>query len=240
MSVSFQMCRRAALFVVLTLFVTTGNVAAADENPSKRWEGDIAKIEKRLEETDNPQGRLLFIGSSSIRMWKLEQSFPDRRTLNHGFGGSEIADSNHYFSRLVTAAKPSVVVLYAGDNDLAKGKTVEIVLRDFRQFVALAKEQLRPGTPICFIAIKPSLKRWSLADTIQSANAAVQAECDADPQLWYVDVWKPMLADDATPRKDVFLADGLHMNEAGYQIWKEALVPVLKQIRQQQNPQNDK
>ncbi|MCA9063369.1 MAG: hypothetical protein KDA96_09930 [Planctomycetaceae bacterium] len=202
--------------------------AVADENPSARWEKDITQLESKRKALSEPHGRILFVGSSSIRMWKLDESFPDRRTLNQGFGGSEIADSNYYFDRLITAAKPRAVVLYAGDNDLAKGKSPETVHADFQKFVALAKEKLPAGTPVYFIAIKPSLKRWALADKIQAANAAVKTTCDNDEQLIYVDVWGPMLNDQGTPRDDVFLQDGLHMNTAGYRIWADTLRPLLK------------
>ena len=79
--------------------------------------------------------------------------------INNGFGGSTLPDSIHFFERLVPPYKPRAIVVYAGDNDIGKGRSAGQVTADFKTLAGLAKESL-PGVPLVYIAIKPSIKRW--------------------------------------------------------------------------------
>ena len=179
---------------------------------------------QEFEEADKKQtpaeGGAVFVGSSSIRMWDLKKSFPgQKKLLNRGFGGSEICDSVHYFDTLVAKHKPSIVIFYAGDNDVAGGKKAKQVHADFVAFDKRMKEQL-PKAKLLYYCIKPSIARWKLAEEMSKANELIAKECKKQPKrLTYLDIWKPMLGEDGKPREDLFLEDGLHMNAKGYQIW---------------------
>ncbi len=196
------------------------------ENPSARWESAIQKFEEQDEAGPPKKNHVIFVGSSSIRMWKLDKSFPDLQPINRGFGGSEIADSIHFADRIILKHQPRVVVLYAGDNDLAKGKTPERVTSDFEQFVETIHKS-QPCTKIVFIAVKPSIARWKLIDKVRAANAAVAEICCKNESLEFVDIDAPMLGDDGMPRPELFLKDGLHMTEAGYEIWSNLVRPHI-------------
>jgi len=199
-----------------------------DENPQfARWEQAIAALERQDQDQPPPKNAIVFVGSSTIRLWDLKKSFPDLQVINRGFGGSQIADSAHFAPRLVTKHAPRLVVLYAGDNDIAQGKTPEQVAADFRSFVRAVYKDL-PKTNVLFISVKPSVRRWNLWDKIQKANALIQADCKRDERLIYVDITKPMLGNDGQPRKDLFVAVGLHFNARGYESWAILLKPYLK------------
>ena len=202
----------------------------ADEKSPARWEQSIVEIEQRIASGKSTPGAVLFVGSSSIRLWKLEESFPDLVTVNHGFGGSFLSDSVHFFDRIVVPVKPTAIVIYAGDNDIASGKTPETVYDDFQQFVAAVRAKLPECRQIVYIGIKPSVKRWTLAEKIQLTNSLIKADCDKDPLLEYADVWRPMLTADGAPNADLLVDDGLHMNERGYKIWVAAVKSVLKTV----------
>lgn len=203
---------------------------AAQSGP-ERWEKSIAAFEQKIKDGSTKPGSVLFIGSSSIRMWKLQDSFPGKGYVNHGFGGSMISDSIHYFDRAVKPVAPPVILFYAGDNDVAKGKSAEVVHADFRKFVGLMKKAFGKKTRLGFIAIKPSLSRWKLAGEMQKANNLIKADCERDELLSFIDVWTPMIGEDGKPKADLFLKDGLHMNLKGYKIWNKAVAPVLKAAR---------
>src|SRR5438094_7398035 len=140
------------------LIVWVGHAVPAADQPD-RWESAIRAVEEQDRMAPPPPGGNVFVGSSSIRFWKLADSFPDLACVNRGFGGSEMADSARYADRIVTPYKPRVVVLYAGDNDLALGKSPEAVRDDYKQFVAKVRAKL-PDVKIVCIAVKPSLQRW--------------------------------------------------------------------------------
>lgn len=213
--------------IALVLVNAFSLTAVADDAAFAKWEKDITAIEAKIKSGESAPGSIVFVGSSSIRMWKLNDSFPDLKTSNHGFGGSQMADSVHFFERIVAPVKPSIIVVYAGDNDIAQKKSPETVAADFAQFCAKVKEQLPDCRKVVYVSIKPSVKRWALAETIKSANKLIESQCAMDDQLQYLDVWTPMLDASGQPRPELLLKDGLHMTTDGYKIWNDALQPLL-------------
>jgi lysophospholipase L1-like esterase len=222
--------RQGVLLLAVMLLLQSPFVqhARGDEKPDfSRWDKDIAAFEKQDKETPPPKNAVLFVGSSSIRLWDLKKSFPDQDLINRGFGGSQIADSTHFASRIILKAEPQVIVFYAGDNDIAAGKAPEKVCEDFQDFAKLVHKEL-PKTQIVFISIKPSLARREMADKQRKANELIEAYCKKNEGLVYLDVVKPMLSDDGKPQKELFVKDGLHLNEKGYELWTSLLKPHLK------------
>jgi lysophospholipase L1-like esterase len=170
---------------------------------------------------------VLFVGSSSIRFWTtLETDFPGVPTLNRGFGGSTVADCARYADRIVIPYRPRRIVFYAGDNDVAAGLAPEKILADFQSFVAKVRAAL-PGVPILFISIKPSLERWKLVDRIRRTNVLIRDYAQSGESIRYLDVFSPMLGPDGLPRKELFRADGLHMNAEGYKLWTRLVAPEI-------------
>ncbi len=212
-------------FFTLVAAIVIVQPSHADESEN-RWEANIEKFEQQDQQSPPAANSVLFIGSSSIRGWDLERSFPGKNYLNRGFGGSEISDSIHFADRIIVPYRPRVIVLYAGDNDISRGKTPEVVTADFQKFVKTVHTSL-PKTRIVFIAIKPSIKRWSLVDKMRTANAAIQRITKKDSRLEYVDIDKPMIGDDGQPRKELFASDGLHLSAAGYELWASLVKPHL-------------
>lgn len=199
---------------------------AEPSSPFARWEKAISAFEEQDKNSPPTKGAVLFVGSSSIRLWDLKESFPQHTTINRGFGGSQIADSVHFADRLILKHRPRTVVFYAGDNDIAKGKSPEHVAKDFGAFVKVIHEEL-PKTKIVYIAIKPSIKRWNLSEDMQNANKRIQAQCENNERLVFVDVFPPMLDEEGQPRPELFIKDGLHLNKTGYQVWAKLIRPHL-------------
>jgi lysophospholipase L1-like esterase len=200
---------------------------SAEPASAERWEPEIREFEARDREHSPPAGAIVFTGSSSVRGWEsLEQDFKPFVVLNRGFGGSQIADVTRYVDRIVIPYRPSLVVLYAGDNDIANGRSPEQVAADFRGFVGKVRAGL-PDVPILYISIKPSPSRWALWPKMKQANALIRLWCGHNPGLGYVDVATPMLGPDGTPRAELFQEDGLHLNSRGYALWTRIVGPCL-------------
>lgn len=194
----------------------------------ERWAKDIAAFAQADRAHPPAPHGIVFVGSSSIAKWKtLATDFPGLPMINRGFGGSEIGDAVFYADQIVIAYAPRIVVLYSGDNDLAAGKSPESVEEKFRAFVAKVHAAL-PQTRIVFIAMKPSPSRWGLRAKYVAGNRMIAADCARDPRLSFVDVWPVMLGADGQPRPDIFLADRLHMNHRGYELWIKLLNPLLR------------
>jgi lysophospholipase L1-like esterase len=78
------------------------------------------------------------------------------------------------------------------------------------------------------VSIKPSPLRAHLLDDVREANRRILAVARANPRLDYVDVFTPMLDDRGVPRADLYGPDALHMNEAGYALWREMISARLR------------
>lgn len=221
---------RLLAFYTCIFGLVVATQAADKPHNFDRWEPSIKKFEANAKADPPPKNSVLFIGSSSIRMWKLEQWFPKAGYINHGFGGSEIVDSAHFADRIVFPHSPSTIVMYAGDNDIAKGRSPEGVASDFADFVELVHGKL-PKTKIVFIAVKPSISRWNLVDKVRDANERIQKQTKANDLLEFLDIDAPMIGEDGKPNKELFLKDGLHMSDAGYKIWVDLLKPHLPQSK---------
>ena len=202
-------------------------MAEKEQSPEVRWGKDIRAFEEADKTNPPPQDAILFIGSSSIRCWtNVAQAFPGHKAINRGFGGSHLSDSVAFVDRIVTPYKPKLVLLYAGDNDIAAGKSPERVLDDFKAFVGRIHAAL-PDTHIAYIAIKPCPAREKLLDRVKATNRLIQAYTAGNDRLLFVDVFTPMLAEDGRPRADLYLKDGLHPNPRGYDLWSSILRPIL-------------
>jgi lysophospholipase L1-like esterase len=202
-------------------------ILQAQSSPTDKWEGEIKKFEESDRQNPPPTGAALFIGSSTIRLWQsLAEDFPGTKVINRGFGGSELADSTFYADRIVMVYKPRIIVLYAGDNDLAAGKTPQQVFEDYKAFVSRVHQHL-PATTIAFISIKPSPARASLLQNMKEANKLINAYASHDKKLKYIDVFTPMLDKAGNPRPELFGPDKLHMNKEGYILWKSVVAPYI-------------
>lgn len=202
-------------------------VQGRDERAFARWESAIAAFEKQDREQPPPKHAVVFVGSSSIRLWDLAKSFPGMDVINRGFGGSEIADTTHFLDRLVIKHEPRLVIFYAGDNDIANGKSPERVAADFEAMERALHARL-PETRLVYFSIKPSPSRWKRWAQAQQANQQIEAYCKSHDRVQFVDAGSALLGRDGLPRPELFQKDGLHLSAQGYEVWAKLVAPLLK------------
>ena len=193
-----------------------------------RWKSSFDAF-AAADQAQRPQpGGVLFVGSSSIRLWDgLERQFGDGLAVTkRGFGGSRMQDVADHVETLVLPYRPRLVVVYAGDNDLAEGSTPEQVLHSFAQFVERV-HAASPETRIAFLSIKPSPLRAALMPQAVQANALVADYAARTPGLDFIDIYSRMLDAQGRPRADLYSSDALHLNPEGYALWTSAIAPLL-------------
>jgi len=215
--------------LILGLLVSVVAVAS-DDKPGvteSRWEKSIQKFEAKDKEQFPEKGGIVFVGSSSMVYWKTDVDFPEFNVINRGFGGSQTKDSVEFAHRIVIPYEPRIVALYAGDNDIAAGASVEKVIADTEEFVSIVHEAL-PEAKIIYVAIKPSISRFGMRKKMRAINDAVIEMAKADPLLVFADIDTPMLASNGIPRAELFVGDGLHLSREGYDVWNKVMRPLLK------------
>lgn len=193
-----------------------------------RWEKEIQAFEAADKQTAPSPNAVMFYGSSSARLWNLKASFPSLKTVNRGFGGSDMEAASHFYERVVPPHQPRVVVLYEGDNDLFGGRTPCQILTDFESLISKHRAAL-PNTKLICLSIKYCPSRVKLRMDQEAANALLKARCAKDPQLVYVDLASTLLDDQGQPDARYFMIDKLHLNPEGYARWNAALLPVIQQ-----------
>jgi len=201
-------------------------------NPPLRLTRDWRRVLRHLPPPIASTCRLpeeFFLSAARIRLWNdLESQFGTRPVvIKRGFGGSKMSDCTRYLGRLVIPYKPRLVLVYAGDNDIAEGKSPNDVLLSFQKFVEGIQKEL-PTTRIAYISIKPSPARAAFMPQIRETNRLIERYTSEKKNLDFVDVFTMMLDLDGRPRPELFRADALHLNETGYNLWRAAIAPHLQ------------
>jgi lysophospholipase L1-like esterase len=195
------------------------------------YEAEVRALERASSSAGRGNGNRppVFYGSSSIRLWDTLAEDFDPRVLNLGFGGSTLEACDHFFARLVPPVHPRSLLLYAGDNDLGDGRSVDQALASFRSLA----DKLTPSLgaiPFGFVSVKPSPARYSLIGRIRALNDQIRREVESRPLGYYVDAFSAMLDESGQPSAELFLPDGLHLNREGYRLWGKLLKPYRHRI----------
>lgn len=211
------------LFAVVLALPT----AQAQQKTPPFW-NEIQAFKQQDKAQMPPKNAILFVGSSSLRMWKnMQEMLPEYSVINRGFGGSNLLDLQRYLGDIVFPYQPKQIIIYSGENDIASD-TVQApeVLARFKTVFEQIRQQM-PKVPIVFISIKPSPSRLKFNPIIEESNQLIRAYLKKQPKTKYVDVYSKMLLANGRPKPQIFIQDSLHMNQQGYQIWKKAITPYL-------------
>lgn len=173
---------------------------------------------------------IVFIGSSSIDFWKtLPQDFAGDKVINLGKAGTTYSYLADHVEEWAAKYPADRYVIYSGDNDIAWLKSPKKVAGQFHE-VAVALRGAIPAVHIYVISIKPNLipTRRVRIGAVRKANALIAAEVAALGYATYVDAHTPMLNQKGRPRAELFSIDGIHINEKGYRVWRDVLLPLLE------------
>lgn len=230
MKQSFSSIKFLILLVLIIGFINNPALTQEVRDPDPlRFEEEITNFKDWNSKNSFPEDAILFVGSSSIRLWKTAEAFPEFPVINRGFGGSHFSDLLHYYDFLVLPYNPSVVVLYEGDNDVASGKTNDQVYEDYLELTDRMTSNF-PDVKLVFVPIKPSGSRWEMWPQMKDTNEQIKAHIDQNDHFYYVDMGSPLLGPDGRPDDSLFMGDRLHLNENGYAKWNTTIRPVLEQL----------
>lgn len=208
------------LFLILSILFISSSLKA-QENPF--W--NEIKAFRKQDSIQKPQdGMLLFIGSSSFRLWKdVKSDFNNSNILNRAFGGATFLDLIYFQNDIVLNYKPKKIFIYCGENDIASSEKVtpKMVFKRYKTFYKTLRKQF-PDTPIIVVSLKPAISRWQMKDRMMATNKLIQGFMKNKKNAVFVDIWDAML-ENGEPKKDIFKEDNLHMNSKGYAIWIEKM-----------------
>lgn len=213
---------RIILCSVLSIGITTVT--------AQQFDNEIAAFKKQDSVSFPEKHSILFVGSSSFRLWKnINNDFSSFTIINRGFGGSALPDVIRYADKIILPYHPKLIVIYCGENDIAASDTVtpEMVAERFKTLFQIIRNKLQ-DVSVAFVSIKPSPSRWHMKERMIKANELIKKYLESENNTKFINVWNVMLGADGNPLPDIFIADNLHMNEKGYVIWKKIIEPYLK------------
>lgn len=218
------MLKRIVLLSAFLLIIGAANAQekhAFEDEVNELIKGDSLVIKRNI---------ILFTGSSSIRMWTdLEKDFKGKNVLNRGFGGSTMRDLLHFTNELIVAYNPISIFIYEGDNDIGfANRTTKEIMASADSILQIIRAKLPSSVDVYFISAKPSIARWHLKDKYISFNKRLNVWTQGKKNVYFIDVWTPMINANGTIRKELFLEDDLHMNRAGYHVWLAQIRPFVK------------
>ncbi len=231
-STTIQKSRRI-LFVLLSLAYSFEANAQREYDPAQ-FESSILRFEAQDKIERPPEGAIVLTGSSSIARWnnQAEEALAPLSVIPRGFGGSVMGHVLDNLERLVLTYKPRAILIYEGDNDTAFAVPKDRIVAQFNEIVANVHSEL-PETRIYVLSVKPSLARVDVWDDAVAVSAELEAIASENPLVHYIDVATPFLKADGTVMDDIFIEDGLHLNDKGNEIWGATIRQGLMKIEGQ-------
>ena len=221
----FKNLQKPSIIAAFTFLLTIASFGQEENMFTQEINSITAKYDSIW---DASKETIVFTGSSSVRLWrKLQEEFPDHQIINSGFGGSQASDLLYFVDELILSYNPKKVFIYEGDNDLWAKKRPSDVLDTTVDIIRRIKAK-NASTQVILISAKPSISRWKIRGKYKRLNRKMERFTQDDPNLFYVDVWKPML-NKRKLKTDIFIEDGLHMNQKGYDIWYAAMKDLVNQ-----------
>ncbi|MDG2396084.1 MAG: GDSL-type esterase/lipase family protein [Flavobacteriaceae bacterium] len=204
----------------------------SDKSEHKRFESEIQAFEELDKVKDYPKKSILFIGSSSIRLWKnLEESMSPYNIIQRGYGGAHYRDLVFYTNRILSDHSISLIVCFVA-NDI-KGSAKDGSPKEIIELYDLFVRQVRskhPYLPIVQIEITPTSSRWKHREKIKKVNKLINDYCDKKRNMHYIKTFDFFINESKTPNDELFLSDRLHLNQKGYSIWNKIVKEKIREV----------
>ncbi len=201
----------------------------------KRWNKEIQELDDRNASETAPEEagkRVLFIGSSSIRLWKtIARDVAPYAPIQRGYGGSSYSNVAVFADRIITPHEYDAMVMFVANDFL--NQPTDPTLDEFELLVrSVAEVSLRhqPQAPVLLIEITPTSSRWSYWPLTQQANDRLRRIALMTPNIYYVETAEYYLDRNDQPIDRYFIGDRLHQNESGYAVWGALIKRRLDEV----------
>jgi hypothetical protein len=225
--------RRYLLLFVSLSFIACSPIRKYQSQPEvKAWENDIKNFEELDKSIMYSDKSILFVGSSSIRLWSsLEKDMAPYPVIQRGFGGSKLSDLVVYANRIIGPHPCRAIVLFVA-NDITGGKEdkspheVAILFRNMLKTI----RETHPYTPVFWIEVTPTPSRWQVWSVIEKANALIRNICNTQKNTYFIKTDFAFLNDKGAPNVELFREDKLHLSENGYKVWTKLIKKELDSL----------
>lgn len=181
---------------------------------------------------------ILFIGSSSIRLWdNINENLYPYNAVKRGYGGAHYYDLIHFSERLVQNHSPKAILIFVANDITGSNDEIDLigdlspseVKRLFSYNYKLIRN-IHKYIPIFLIETTPTPKRWKVWNKILQANKKLERFCKQEPNLYFIRTRNKFIGENGVPIKSFFLPDELHLNIDGYILWSNIIKSKLVEL----------
>lgn len=175
---------------------------------------------------ENP---VLFVGSSTVNLWKTGDCFPGHNVINRGFGGASIKDILYYYNDVIWKYNPSSIIIY-NDIDIENGVPVDSVLGDYIVLSDRIHHDF-PESRIIIISIKSTPMDFLLGIEVRNnkimLNKKLKEYADEVSYIEYLDLETLLYNPEGALDLQYYSEDRMHLNENGYLLWSKELEKII-------------
>jgi lysophospholipase L1-like esterase len=186
------------------------------------WKGLLA-LEGRAMSQGQGANRLSILVGDSLSMWFPKQKLPAGKLwLNQAISGDT---STGIYRRLAyfSDTRPDVIYIMAGINDLRKGASDEVILRNHRRIIRRLHSS-HPKAQIIVQSILPTRLPTISNSRIRNLNQQI-AIIAQEEKANYLNIHNWFINSQGNLREEL-TTDGLHLSQEGYDVWRWALQQV--------------
>jgi len=198
-------------------------------NKSSRTRRVAARLQRKVKNlASSDPGQIVVIGSSIIDYWRhMTQDLAPLPCLNAGAAGARTFDLQPFVEDLAVKLRPKVIVYYCGSNDVTAGHTASEVFSGFEDFYKAVKRQLG-DVKFLYVGVVncPFKKFLGCDDVVTATNAQIKAAQLPDVVVIDPNELEPRFVNDWS----IYLNDGLHMKDSGYELLGATILPALKEL----------
>ena len=226
------------IYLVFLLSILSCSPLIKYSQSNRQFEEEVSLLESLDLVEKAGEKELLFIGSSSIRLWdNIQVDMYPYSSVKRGYGGAHFYDFIHFSERLVKNHSPKAILIFVA-NDITGSNNFTNLVGDlspnevkklFRYNYKLIRS-IHKHIPIFLIETTPTPKRWKVWNKILKANKKLEGFCELEPNLYFISTRDKFIGEDGLPIQSLFLNDELHLNVDGYKLWSSVIKSKLIEV----------
>lgn len=210
--------------LIIFLLVSLTSLFAQTRERSEHWHNRIQQFE--VEMSSMGEVDLVFLGNSITEGFDLSHYFPEYKTANRGIVADHMDGLMERLDNSALALQPKKLFLMIGINDIGDKRDDKYLKAMFVTLVDTLITSL-PETDIYLLSLLPTTPRWKNCppDQIKRINGFL-AELALEKSVVFVNLY-PYFLGDMHYLNQALTLDGLHPNQAGYDLMARKIKPFL-------------
>ena len=221
-------------FICLSIILFTGIIISQTYKASKKTnmyhEYHINKVNGFIEENKTLENiDVCFIGDSLTDGYDVKSFYSNLNVINRGIGGDRVKDVITRLDNSVYQARPKVVVILIGGNDVLAGHDENYIIDSIVRIILKIKNNLN-NIKIVVQSFYPLSQDYAKHnETMKRLNKVVEEVCTIF-NVVFADIYESLLDQSTNELNLDFTPDNVHLNIHGYNVVTSILNPIIDEL----------